>query len=371
MKIWACFLLACALTACAIPGSHLNLEAGEKPSVVENQELHSKVNLVPITPKLIVDLEESGKLVNTASHATHTESLSSVSPDFKYKIGVGDILNIVVWDHPELTIPQGGQRRASESGNWVHSDGTIFYPYVGSIQVAGHTVSDVREMLTRKLKKYIPSPQVDVSIALFQSQKINVTGQINQPQSVNLTHIPLTLIEAINRAGGFTPLANSRSVTLIRDNRKQVYSVYDALYNGDLSNNVVLQSGDVVHVPSNKNNKVYVLGEVIEPRSLQMGMERMSLMDAIAEARGLNDAKAKASGVFVFRNNATNEQNDYPTVFQLNAKMATAFLMADQFSMHSGDIVYVTTTPIGRWNRLIRQLTPSFSLVRDIRNTTR
>lgn len=362
------------LTACAVPGSYLHLNAGDEPSVVDNKVLHSKINLIPITPRLIKELSQKNTPTQFSSHTKLRQQLAvknTFKPDFNYKIGVGDVLNIVVWDHPELTIPQGGQRTASESGSWVHSDGTIFYPYVGNIQVTDRTVNDVREILTRKLEKYIPSPQVDVSIALFQSQKINITGQINQPQSVKLTHIPLTLVDAINRAGGFTERANSKAVSVIRGGEKKTYSIYDALYNGDLSNNIVLQDGDVIHVPSNQKSKVYVLGEVVSPKAIQMGMERMSLMDAIAQVGGLNSSKAKASGIFVFRKSAGNEENDYPSVFQLNAKMATAFLMADQFPMNSGDIVYVTTTPAGRWNRLVNQLAPSLSIIRDVRTITR
>ncbi len=98
-----------------------------------------------------------------------------------YIIGVGDVLQIIVWDHPELTMPAGQFRDAETSGQQVGDDGYIFYPYVGMVKAAGMNVAALRDVLTERLSTYIQDPQLDVRVIGFRSKRVYMVGEVNTP----------------------------------------------------------------------------------------------------------------------------------------------------------------------------------------------
>ncbi|WP_052269242.1 polysaccharide export protein [Isoalcanivorax pacificus] len=282
--------------------------------------------------------------------------------NYDYVVGAGDVLNITVWDHPELTIPAGSMRSPSEAGNWVHNDGTIFYPYVGSIEVAGLRVTEIRSLITERISRYIENPQVDVSVASFRSQRVYVSGSVHQPGAYPVTNVPMRLLDAVNAAGGLDETADWRSVILTRDGKEYTLSLRAVYERGDARYNVLLKAGDVVHVGRGDDNKIFVLGEVATPSSLMMGRNGMTLAEALAESGGLNELQADASGVFVMRRTVEGEDR-YIDLYQLNAKDATALVLADEFTLSPRDIIYVTAAPISRWNRVITQILPTVQTI--------
>ena len=285
---------------------------------------------------------------------------------YEYRVGPGDILSIIVYDHPELTIPAGEQRSAAESGNLINPDGTIFYPYTGRIKVDGQTVDEIRENITSLLSEFVRDPQIEVRVAQFNSKFVFVTGAVTKPGRVALRNTPLTLIDSIQQAAGFAPNANHHELKITRQDLTATISSYELLKTGDLSQNIVLRPGDLIHVPDDSTQRVYVMGEVTRPGQVTMGSTRLTLTDVITEVGGIKEASADAAGVFVIR--PSDSAGRIADVYQFDLRNSVAYVFSNQFRVIPNDIVYVSTTDLGRLNRVIDQVSPALDLI-NLTNT--
>ena len=349
------------LSGCSmIPGSHMEgVDVDPETSTLE-QDL-SNVNIAVIDSSLISQLKDSQKAYSQAKKQT-----PMLTEGYDYVLGIGDSLSIAVWDHPELTIPAAVQRTAQFDGFRIQPDGTITYAYAANIPAAGKTIRQLHDVLVEKLSEVIENPQLDVKIVGFNSQRAYVTGEVKKPGVFRVTEIPLTLIDAINQAGGLSERADWRTVSFTRDNQTEIIKLNDFYTKGDISQNRLIKHGDIIHVNRTDNQKVFVLGDVNKAGSIEINRYGLSLAEALSDVGGLNEQTANANGVFVLRKRPANEEGIVADVYQLHAQNVVALVLADQFKLQPRDIVYVTTAPIARWNRLISQLVPTIEAVDTI-----
>lgn len=328
-------------------------------SVSDSSATTLKYRLIPITPDI---LKKQTKLVD---HSLPT--LSTSTEDYVYRVQPRDVLNIIVWEHPELTTPAGEFRPGEEQGRLVREDGTIFYPYAGIVKVAGLTVEEIRQKLVKRLKRFIQDPQVDVRVSAFRSQRVYVTGRVAKPDVLPITDVPLTVLDAINQVGGFSDQANRRVAYLTRDDQRHRIDLIALYEHGDMHQNVVLRDQDVLNIPDNLDNKVFVLGEVGEQAQVYIDITGLTLAEAIAQVKGFDLRTADTRGVYVIRGVPDGEL----TVYQLDASRATAMMLADGFELQPRDVVFVSTAPLARWNRVIEQILPTVQSLWQTRQLTR
>ncbi|WP_235844616.1 polysaccharide biosynthesis/export family protein [Cupriavidus agavae] len=285
-----------------------------------------------------------------------------------YQIGAADILSIVVWDHPELMFPHqtysvgigydapGYGGASTVPGYVVDRAGEIQFPYAGRVRVAGMTVGEARDELTRRIGRVIAQPQVTVRVLAYRSQRVYLDGEVRTPGPQYIDDVPMTLVEALNRAGGVhAERGDSSRITLHRDGRRWDIDLPALLRAGQDPAGIGLRSGDIVRVAQREDSKVFVLGEVHKPSVVLPRNGRLSLNEALGEAGGVNPMTSDPQHIYVVRKHETGG----PEVFHLDARSPVALALAEGFPLKPRDVVFVDAGDITRWARVVNQLIPS------------
>lgn len=359
-----------SLSGCAmLPASRFPapLERADEASELVQNGIH--FSLQRIEPGMPAQPE-------SPAHAPVSEAPDADGAPQDYVVQAGDTLRVTVWDHPELnnpglgaltsatgnagvpgaeTLRMGGASSLDAQARLVQPDGTLYFPYVGTVTVAGLDVPRIRTLLTRRLSAVIPAPQLDVAVVAFRSQRVYVAGAVRTPGAQPLTDVPITVADALAAAGGYVEGADLQSVSLNRGGKTRTLDLYAFFFQGDLTQNPRLRSGDVLNLPPRRDKKVFVLGEVAKPGSQVMPLGPMSLSEALADAGGLNPVSANAAQIYVFR---AGDQPQQVKVYQLDAMNPGLLVLGDRFVLRPRDIVFVDPANLTRFSRVVSQILP-------------
>ena len=281
-----------------------------------------------------------------------------MAPPQSYTIGAGDELAITVWDQviPAVNMTGGGAAGSVTPHIYtVSAEGKIQFPYAGDFIVTGLTQIQARDLLVERLSNYIKKPEVTLRVAKYRSKRVYMDGEVKIPGIVNIDDIPLSLPEALNRAGGITTLGDQSRISITRNGKTFWINLPSLVAGGMDPSRIMLSSGDMLRVSSREESKVFVVGEVSRPVTLTLRNGRLSLNEALGEAGGINPITANAHQVYVIR----NAHDAQPLVYHLDAQSPVMFALAENFNLKAKDVVYVDATSIVRFNRIISLILPT------------
>lgn len=334
-------------------------------SPVDATDPASRPVVTPITFALI----QQEKAAATAQLMRDRADAPLIGKPAPYLIGKHDVLSIVVWDHPELVLPNltydvgtgmagaGGMATQTIPGFVVDQSGDVQFPYVRRLSVVGKSEQQVQRELTTMLEPYVTDPQVTVRVVGFRSQKAYVDGEVRSPGVKPLTDVPSTLAEILNQAGGIASTGDPSNITLTRNGVNYHIDVPKLhLRNLDL-NDIIVKSGDSIRVAPILEHHVIVIGEVGRQMPVPFRTDgSLSLGDALGDAGGVNQVSGDASEIYVIRRGPMDAA---PIAYHLDARSPTAMSLASSFQLHSDDVVYVGTAAVVRWDRFITPLVGS------------
>jgi polysaccharide export outer membrane protein len=354
-------LMSAFLSACAVaPGMRMITPASLPVSDPAAQGASSEVQ-IPITDINVSLIREMNGASIDGSVDQTLKSSASAGP---YTLGAGDVLQITVWDHPELAAATGAQTQTNNrpfdpvQGFVIDNNGDVQLPFSQNIHVAGLRIDQVQQKVYEQLSRVFVKPQITVRIASFRAKQIYVDGEVRTPGAVPINDIPMTLYEAINRAGGFSPTADQGRLILVRDGKSYPLDLTRML---DLDKNpsqIVLKNGDLLRVVSRDDNGVFVMGEVNKPvTAIPMRSGKLTLSDALSQAGSLNTASADAAQLYVIRGSLLST----PKVFHLDARSPVSMILATQFELQPKDVVYVDGNGLVRFSRVLSLLLPAIN----------
>lgn len=324
---------------------------------VDTEAVHKRANqvlpnvqVISITPATLPSGDDRSEIVSYPP-------LPAIS--WAYRVGVGDALRIILWEEPMHAEPAGSVAASTPPSSYrVQSDGSFFFPFVGRVDAAGKSAEDIRLLLTERMGSIVRNPQIQVEVAEYHSQSVAVTGEVQSPTNVFLGDAPIRVLDAINMAGGFSETADQRLVTVRRNGKIYGANISEFLTSRQAVVNGILTNGDVVTVGPKAVRQAFLLGGFSKPEPITLGEQEVSLTEAISSAGGLVDEMADARGVFVFRVTPGGF-----TVYQLDASNPASLTLATRFALRDRDVIYVTTAPLHRWNRVVSGILPTITVV--------
>ena len=278
------------------------------------------------------------------------EKLKELSDDdeYYYTLGYGDVINISLTDIDDI------------NGSYTISpDGSVTIPYVGQVVIQDQTKEEAQQFINDVLKDFYQEPETIVKIEAYNSSYVYLTGSIARPMSILLSEQPLKLLDSLMRAGYVKDQKTyNKKALLRRGNAVYDIDLYQLLNLNNTDLNIYLRKEDVLHITESDVDQAYAFGEFTKPGPVPVYKD-LTLTELFA-TQGINQATAKTKAIYVLREDVTKFL--HVDIYEIDLRNPGALIAANKFYILPNDIVYIPSTKLVEWNKVISLLTPSETL---------
>jgi polysaccharide export outer membrane protein len=289
-------------------------------------------------------------------------------------VGVGDVLNISIFEAAPGGLFTPGQAAGARPGNFVDlppqavdQKGSIYVPYAGEIPAAARTIPEIQQAVVARLRNRAIEPQVVISLNQQHSSVVSVLGDVNTPGVLGLNSVGERLLALIARAGGPKFEAIESYVTLQRDGRRVRVLLSRVVH--DPRENIFIRPNDVIFV-TREAPTFTALGALNQNvfgfnSEIPFDVETLTLAQAMGKAGGLNDNQSDPNELYVYRYEDRQSLDKLgvdttrfiidriPTIYRLNLRDPSGMLLAAGFQMRSKDVMYVANAKVVDYYKLL------------------
>lgn len=364
--------MAIALGGCANSPNWLPSSGPSRTQVQDATQTNSSSNIQ------IVDVTErvTRKLASNRRQQLFSETLGQTGAS-AYVLGAGDVVEVSIWEAPPATLfggvvldPRNGPtttRSTAFPEQMVNAEGSINIPFAGQILAAGRTPLQIEVEIAQRLNGKANQPQVLVRVIKNNAANVTVVGEVTNSLRMPITAKGERLLDALAAAGGVRQPVSKMTLQISRAGRVQSMPLEAVIR--DPKQNVILQPGDVV-TSLFQPFSFTVLGATGRNEEVNFEAQGISLAQALARAGGLQDARADARGIFLFRFEAPDAletpdkgpatpDGNVPVVYRLDLKDPASFFVAQNFPIQNKDVLYVSNAPAAELQKFLNILTSS------------
>jgi len=335
-------LAALALTGCQLPRS------GPMLSEMTGAHDDKDVIVMPVSR----ELAQQSRVPKVANFPARYRDLTQAGFD---SLVPGDGINIKVWERGGLGVFAADPSGVSDLGNQVvDRSGYVSFPIIGKFRAGGRTLGQLHDAVMARLSKLVVGADVSVTRAAdARGQMVTVQGDLTKPGMYPITQTSQRLSSALAQAAPVQDNPEQLIISLRRDN--QVASVRLSDIYRNQKNDILLRPGDVITAYASKEF-LTVLGAAGTQGRVAISKRNYSVLDALADSRGLDDKLADPRSVFLFtpaKAGVDGKPDMLPVVYQFDLTRPEQVALAREFTVHEGEAIYISDAPFTQVQKVL------------------